>query len=510
MKRTIISLLFAGLLTGISSCDLEPEVYDQLPASTFPISEQDFQTVVGNAYRGLLLYYDREVYMPLNSSTDEWTAPTRGGGAWEDGGRWRYFAQHEWTATAQDFTDTWNWLYTGIATCNNTLKLLRETKADIDTKPTLEAELRGLRAFNYFLLCDNFGRVPIITENTPNGNVAQSERPEVFKFIESELLAILPNLNATNHPATYSKFTKETARALLAKLYLNAEVYNASGATPGASRWQDVITQCDSIISSGRFNLNDSYFADFAPDNRSNGSYIENIFVIPYDKTNYRVDDFTGMCPNLFTMHPGLKDKYGLSESPWNGFSAIAEFYDSFDNQDIRKQGWIAGPQVDANGKSIIFNGKPLNINADWTSLEQAGDNDGARSNKFGMQSGNPFRLQDNHFPIFRFADVLMMKGEAAFRLGNMGTALPLFNEIRRRASMPEYTIATLNLDEILAERGREFYFENWRRNDLVRFDQFGNGDWLFIKKKEKFRDLYPIPSQQLAQNPLLSQNAGY
>ncbi len=159
---------------------------------------------------------------------------------------------------------------------------------------------------------------------------------------------------------------------------------------------------------------------------------------------------------------------------------------------------------------TIIFNDKPLDINANWTSLEQAGDNDGARSNKFGMQPGNPFRLQDNHFPIFRYADVLMMKGEAAFRLGNIGTALTEFNQVRQRAGLAEYTASDLTLNEMLTERGREFYFENWRRNDLIRFDRFGNGSWMFKKKQEKFRDLYPIPSQQLAQNPLLTQNPNY
>ena len=404
MKKLIKTLSIICALLIINSCKLNPELFNSLPASDFPKKSDEFQTVVGNAYRGLILYYDREIYMPLNSSTDEWAAPTRGGGAWFDNGRWIYFAQHNWNSTAADLNDTWEWLYTGIATCNSTLTVFKSSKEVVEGKETSLAELRGLRALFYFLLCDNFGGVPIKTEDSPSGNIAPSSRADVFKFIESELKAIIPTLKPAKGNDTYSLFTRETAHALLAKLYLNGQIYT------GAPHWADVITQCDSVISSNKFTVNPDYFADFAPNNRTNGSLMENIFVIPYDKTDYSFDDYTGMCPNLFTMHPGLKDKYGLSEAPWNGFSAIADFYNSFDNADIRKQGWVAGLQF--NGKDTIkYNGQPLVINQNWSDLEHAGDNDGARMIKFGMQAGNKYRLQDNNFPIFRYADILMMKG---------------------------------------------------------------------------------------------------
>lgn len=504
MKKILSLLCVAGLLAGSGSCQLESDLYNSLDAKAYPSSDDEFQTVIGNAYRGLLLYYDREIYLPLNASTDEFTAPTRGGGAWFDNGRWIYLANHTWNATAPDLNDTWDWCYTGIATCNNTLGILNDSQTQVAGKESALAELRGLRAFFYYLLCDNFGSVPVKTETSAAGNVAQSSRAEVFAFIESELKAIIPLLKPTNHPQTYSKFTRETAQTLLAKLYLNALVYT------GTPRWTDAVTQCNAVVASGKFSLNKNYFADFAPDNRANGSYVENIFVIPYDKTDYRFDDFTGMSPNLFTMHPGLKDKYGLSESPWNGFCAIADFYNSLDDKDVRKQGWIAGPQYDASGQPVVYNGKPLVLNPNWTSLQQADDNDGARMVKFGMQSGNKYRLQDNNFPVFRYADVLMMRGEAAFRAGNVASALTDFNAVRSRAGLTGYTPATLTLNEILAERGREFYFENWRRNDLIRFDRFGNGTWQFKTVKDKKRDLYPIPDQQLSKNPLLKQNPGY
>jgi hypothetical protein len=504
MKKIATYLFVLGLLAGTGSCELQPDLYNSLDANTYPTDDQQFQTVIGNAYRGLILYYDREIYIPLNASTDEFTAPTRSGGAWFDNGRWQYFANHTWNSTAADLNESWDWIYSGIATCNNTLAILKSSSTNVQGKESALAELRGLRAFFYFLLCDNFGNVPIKTEDSPTGNVAQSTRAQVFAFIESELKEISPLLKSTNHPSTYSKFTREVAQTLLAKLYLNAGVYT------GTPRWQDCIAQCDAVIASGKYRLNTSYLANFAFNNRSNGSYVENIFVIPYDKTDYRLDAATGMAPNLFTMHPGLRDKYGLSSTPWNGFSAIAEFYNSFENQDVRKQGWIAGPQYDAAGNPITFRGQPLVLNANFTSLTQATDNDGARMVKFSMQPGNQFQLQDNNFPIFRFADVLMMKGEAAFRLGNVDLALTELNKVRARAGMPAFTAATLTPEALLTERGHEFYFENWRRNDLVRFDRFGNGTWRFKLTRDPKRDLYPIPDRQLSQNPLLRQNPGY
>lgn len=504
MKTLRNCLALVALLAGVGSCQLEPTLYNSLDATTYPSNDQEFQTVIGNAYRGLILYYDREIYLPLNASTDEFTAPTRSGGAWFDNGRWQYFANHSWNSTAADLNETWDWLYSGIATCNNTLAILKASTAQVTGKESALAELRGLRAFFYFLLCDNFGNVPLKTEDSPTGNIQQSSRTEVFNFIEAELKAIVPQLKPTAHPQTYSKFTKEVAQTLLAKLYLNAQVYT------GTARWQDCIAQCDAVIASNKYRLNASYFASFAFNNRSNGSFVENIFVIPYDKADYRLDAATGMAPNLFTMHPGLRDKYGLSSTPWNGFCAIADFYNSFDNADARKQGWIAGPQFDAAGNPIRFRNQPLVINADFTSITQATDNDGARMVKFSMQPGNTFQLQDNHFPIFRFADVLMMKGEAAFRLGDVGTALTELNKVRARSGTPNFTPATLTLDALLAERGHEFYFENWRRNDLIRFDRFGNGVWRFKLTRDKKRDLYPIPDRQLSINPYLKQNPGY
>lgn len=504
-----LSALVCTLVVA-NSCELQTEVYDNLSAKNFPASEQELLSTVGNAYRGLLGYYDNERYFALvDASTDELVAPTRGRD-WFDNGRWKQLAEHDWNAQAPGFMNaTWEWCYGAIAQTNLVLVNLKESKTAISGKETIVAEMKTLRAFYYFLLCDTFGNVPIITEDSPSGAVKQSTRQEVFTFVESEVKASLPNLRATKYPDTYSRVTKEVANTLLAKLYLNAQVYT------GTARWQDAIGACDAVISTNFHSLSGDFFSNFAVNNRSNGSHKENIFVIPYDKNDYKGGDFDlAMRVQLTTLHPKLTQKYGLGESPWNGFCTIADFYNSYDAQDVRKQGWLAGPQKDRDGNVIkYFDGvdqkdQELDFKPFFSDLSKTNERDGARFSKIQIQENNPNRLQDNHFPIFRYADVLLMKGEAALRLGQTATALQAINQVRTRAKMAAYT--SITLDEVLNERGREFAWECWRRNDLVRFDRFGNGTWQFKKKKEAKRDLFPIPSQQLANNPTLKQNPGY
>jgi hypothetical protein len=296
--------------------------------------------------------------------------------------------------------------------------------------------MRGLRAFYYYLLCDTFGNVPLIKEDSPTGSIPQSSRQEVFNFVEAELKAILPLLRATEHPATYSRFTREVAHTLLAKLYLNAAVYT------GAPRWEEATEQCDAVVNSGKYSLSGDFFSNFAVNNRSNGSFRENIFIIPYDKNDYRYSEFEGMRLQLTTLHPALRDVYQLGETPWNGFCTLADFYNAYEPQDDRKRGWLAGPQRDRNGNVITyFDGvantvQELDFKPEFNDLTKTDERAGVRFAKIEIQQNNPQRLQDNHFPIFRYADVLMMKGEVAFRLGNLAAALAAINQVRTRSGV--------------------------------------------------------------------------
>lgn len=492
------------LFLALSSCNLDTKVYDRASAEDFPKTEAEFLSTVSGAYSALGGY--NWAPFEINGPTsDEIVVPTRGPD-WDDQGSWRSLETHTWTPDRPgQINGAWEFAYGGITNANLALARLKASQLQLAGKDVIVAEVRALRAFYYFVLCDFFGNVPIITEDTPAGNPQQSTRQQVFSFIESELKAAIPLLRRENSQETYGRVTQGVANAILAKLYLNAQVYT------GTPRWADVITTCDAIINSGQYRLNPNFFDNFSVNNRNSAAArAENMFIIPYDKVNQG-----GMIFQYRTLHYAQQATYRLASTPWNGFCTIAEFYNSFPDNDVRKRMWLVGPQPGPDGQTLRYNDAvtgennvPLNFTPSIASLERASQRDGVRSQKFEIQVGNNVNDQDNHFAIIRYADVLMMKAEAAFRLGQTGVALPLVNEVRRRAGLTELT--SLTLDAILAERGREFAWEGWRRNDLIRFDRFANGTWQFKPVTPKTRELLPIPTQQLARNPNLRQNPGY
>jgi hypothetical protein len=350
---------------------------------------------------------------------------------------------------------------------------------------------------------DLYGSVPIITEDTPPGNPPQNTRVEVFTFVEKDIKEALPDLRDGKGGAFYARFTKGAANALLAKLYLNAEVYT------GTPRWADAITAADAVINSPvGYGLNPDYFANFAVNNAGNSStYNENLFVIAYDKNLA-----TGMDMQMRTLHYAQGVVFGLSVNPWNGFATRAEFYNSYADNDRRKAMWLAGEQRDNSGNVIRYTdavdnvNKPLVFTPEISSLERALQNEGVRNVKYEVQRNNSNRYQDNDYVVIRFADVLLMKAEALLRTGD-ASGLPLVNQVRARAGLPAFD--ALTLDNLLAERGRELAWEMWRRNDLIRFGRFED-PWQFKTNSQPFRRLFPIPAQQLSNNPNLKQNPGY
>ena len=213
------------------------------------------------------------------------------------------------------------------------------------------------------------------------------------------------------------------------------------------------------------------------------------------------------------TLNSALKATYGMTPTPWNGFATRAEFYNTFSNDDARKAIWLVGPQLDAAGNVLTFKDAVDNVDKQLiftptiTSLEKAFGNEGVRNVKYEVQRNNTRNDQDNDFVIFRYADVLLMKAEALMQTGNAAGALESVNQVRERAKVAPLT--TLTMDELLAERGRELAWEGWRRNDLIRFGKWENA-WEFKNNSDINRRLFPIPSQQLSNNPNLKQNPGY
>lgn len=470
------------VLTGLTADDLanspRPELIDVLKQGAYA-------SVIGNWGGHGGMWSINEV------SSDQLAIPQKGAD-WEDGGIWLRNHRHTWAVGDGAYNGAWQYCYGIVAQCN----LLMSQYPTIEG---LNAELRILRALAYLWLIDNFGNVPIILETDRGGNPAQNTRQEVFNFIES---SIKDNVDLLPKTFVKTNLNYYSAHMILAKLYLNAEVYT------GTPRWADAEAAVDVVINSGGYSLTPNFFANFSA--RNSGSS-ENIFTLPYDANNAG-----GFNLHQMTFHYGNQATFQLQDQPWNGYAALEEFYNSYEPGDARKASLREGQQFAADGRTPILDNAVEPNDPDGPTLiftpqinelaPNALRQAGTRINKFEVPLGQPNSL-DNDFPIYRLADAILMKAEAAFRLGRTADALALVNQVRARASAPALT--TLTADILLAERGRELFAEGHRRSDLIRFGKF-NDAWWEKNPSQPFRNLFPIPQNQLQANPNLRQNPGY
>jgi hypothetical protein len=514
MKRVslLLKLLIVVFFTGImhQSCtDLKEEVYSDLTGEKLFEDPDNLIYAFGSAYTNLYWLVGHKYGMVgMDAGTDMVAVPQRGGD-WYDGGEWHRWHRHTWLSTDAYMSHWWNILFQGINTCNLLLFQFQSINANTDLA---QAELRALRALYYYWLIDIYGNVPIIsTYDVPAGYKPATEpRQKVFEFIENELTDqfIMNNLSKETGLSYYSRINYYVAKMILAKLYLNAEVYT------GTERWQDALDACNEIIDANVYSLEPDFFDNFVAD--ATGSP-EHILGVPYDQINA-----TGFEIHLFTLHYNLQEKYKLESGTWNGICFQESIYNSFDTNDLRRNGLLSGKQYDAEGNQIEDpsyekfpnipfdeDGIGLNLTPEVNMLEpnclrQAG----ARVAKWPFIEGSP-RYTSNDFPIFRYADVLLMKAELILRSGgNTGDAEALVNEVRARAGADPIT--GLTLDVLLAERGRELYVEGYRRSDMIRFGKYLDARWEKPEVSPDYVKLWPIPKSQIDANSNLIQNPGY
>ncbi len=519
MKRYIFQkLLLVGLIVAFSSqscTNLDEEVFSDLTDQNFPTTEEQFISALGATYTSLYFWGGHNSYMSLNEvASDEICIPQRGSD-WFDGGQWLRVHRHQYTANEESVNNGWNNLYGGINNCNRVIALfetlVQEGKTDPDQAAQFIAEVKTLRALFYYWLLDGYGNVPIVTSFTDSDpNPPTKSRAEVYNFVEQELLQNVPLLTKKKDASTYARMNYYVGQALLAKLYLNAQVYT------GTPQWQKCIDACNEIINSGLYSLESNYFTNF---NAKNENSSENIFVIPYDRNQAQ-----GFFLPAMTLHYSSQETFDLTFQPWNGYCTLQEFYESYSDDDLRKGQWgnqkvrgnfHAGPQYKSDGVTPILDssaddpgGPEIVFTPELNALEpncyrQAG----ARVGKFEFVLGATNNL-DNDFPILRYADVLLMKAEALWRLNNSDPeALTLVNMVRQRAGVAPY--ASLTADDLLAERGREMFYEGWRRQDLIRFGKY-NDPWWEKPASEPCKNIFPIPAAQISANPNLQQNPCY
>ncbi len=514
MKKIFITNSFKLLVLGLtcllifSTCTLEEEVYSEIISDGFGTTEEELAGIVGAAYASYGGYIGN-VWNFTETSSDEAINPTRGTD-WAEGGQWCRLHTHEFRPDDFYAGGLWNTLYSGINNVNRIIFQLESNTSELAIQ-TIK-ELRVLRAFNYYVLMDSYGNIPLVTRFDGDPSPPTTPRAAVYDFVKTEVEEVINDL-PTDRATTYGKVNKWVAHALLAKLYLNAEVWS------GTPQWNSVIQNTDAIINSGQFSLAGNFFDNFSVDNENSP---ETIWALVYDEV------FSGgMQIAVRTLHYNSQTTYSFTAQPWNGICSLQEFYDSFSDDDVRKNSFIVGQQFDPAGNPILDaqfeqpnpsdpnalfdpDGAPLNFTPSVTACGGAGAlrQDGARIGKWEfVQGANPGSM-NNDFQIFRYGDILLTKAEAAFRTGDTDMALALINTIRDRAGVAPFT--TLDEDMILAERGREMAFEIYRRQDLIRFGKF-NEPWAHKPQDPSDHvNVFPVSTGNLNANANLQQNPGY
>lgn len=531
MKKTYSSIktwLMITLVVSGACTDLEVNEKDSVVIETESGEFAGIDPVTGlaSAYADLRndppgqFTVQNNVYALMEVTTDEYLVPTRGTD-WGDNGVWRSLHQHTWEATHEYVLNAWNNLNSNVFRLNQLLA--PESNANAQQL----AEGKFLRAFNMFYIYDLFRQVPFRGVNDGVDVDPQVFTPqEAFNFIEKDLTEALEDLPQVG-PGTENTKTASQASAhfMLAKLYLNKHIYLDIDA-PAAEDMTKVIEHVDAIKAAG-FNLHDGYFEIFEPSSDS--------------ETIFWTDGSVGN-----RIWNGLHYSQGIPTNTgggWNGFATTAEFFALFEgdpdsnfpgsNQEERRgyvpntprpvvrdcddqtpgvqpcggnigYGFLMGQQYNDAGEKLKDRaGNDLVYTKELPGLTGNNERTGIRVIKY-----NPDEGVASHYILARYADAHLMKIEAILRGGTSGDdPLALFNELRtiRNAS----TKTSIDLDEILDERGRELYIEGWRRNDQIRFGTFTQ-PFALKDNTEEFRIRFPIPANAIVSNPNLVQNFGY
>lgn len=546
--KLYIRLFSISALTAVSlSCtDLDVDIKSQY--TEFPTSERAAEAISADVYAAYRSALGYNHWMVQTLSSDEAVSVALGTDYY-DGGRFRELHVHNWTPDNAILPGIWNAAMTGINLSNNVLTIFG------DDESSKSAPMRAMRAYFYFILMDNFGAAPLITgkvDKIPD----RSSRAEIAKFIESELLIVRDRLPIEVSAATYGKATRHMADALLAKLYLNWPVYTASDVATYApsmpnDKLSQVVAMCDDIIKSGQFNLSSHKFLEkFRP---NNGPQIKDfIFAMPFDREKQQ-----GMNYARYWIHRSGQNQFApLPQSVGGTFRVLPTFLAKFNLEgDDRNNSYMGGLQyywsdytpdltrpflirTSKKGIDQDYSGEDANVTFDWhmettkeiklrpdggptlnAGNDQKGRSMGYRSVKFYMDvnvTAANNRNQSNDVPVFRYADILLMKAEAILRGAastNGETPMSLINQIRAYVNAPALR-AEPTLADVLDERAREFADESWRRNDLIRYGKFEE-DWGFKSlyaagSSELYRRIFPVPRPVMEVNKHWKQNNGY
>ncbi|MFV0312706.1 MAG: RagB/SusD family nutrient uptake outer membrane protein [Dysgonomonas sp.] len=558
-KNTIKGLIVSSLLVFAACTDLSETIYDKLTDETVDVNDPEVVgSMMGETYAQFrYLYWGWNGYFDLmEECADTYMTPKRIGVGWGD--LYISMHKHSWNSTQGHIEGLWHYAYVGIGYANKCLDVLPETGSP-------QAQMRFMRALNYYILLDAFRNVPLeTTQNLPEGYLPQQVNADkIFEFCVSELNAIKDDLGTKKihgYPNRYA------ACMVLAKLYLN---YNAYFGTTDTEYYDKALIEVNEVINDGGYSLAPNYLDNFKAD--ISGSP-EVIFAIPLDKKRAAHNYLVNKC----LVGAGAA-AYGYSGAPWNGSCAIPQFIDSYDSVDKRLgYTWTGGVQKsatkDSDGNYIPQSGDPIPFTSDdwagqgvlnYSKNVHSIDNPGAyqqegyrfvKSEIVGDDAGT----YGNDVAFFRLADAMFIKAECLLRLSkDEQIAADLITNIRKRsfdsATKAIRTVADLKggsrydyghreytsegfanwdpasykstsekgtdivLGGLLDDLAWEFVGEHHRRQDLIRFKMSDgrnvfNGKSWFCKDAttETHWDYFPIPKSAMNANISLVQNKGY
>jgi len=548
--NAVAALLLAGtLILAAGACtDLTEVVYDQITEENFNPTEGDLGSLLAPVYDegldDLFMGWYGMVDVGGEEPGDVLVSPERVNG-WYDGGVYVRQHQHQWDTNSWTFGHSYSNAFQVINGANRVIYQIESGVAPIEnetTKTRILSELRAVRAYAYWLLLDHFRNVPIVTDFTAEDLPTQSNAQQVFDFVESELEAAIPNLSTETGVAMYGRINRYVAEAILARLYLNAEVY------VGTARYNDVLPLTADIINSGKYSLDAEYRTPFsrAAGALDGGASNEVMWVVPYDQIYNTGSNF-----HMKTLKPELRWVFKMNAQPWGGSAAQPPFIHTYDEDDTRlEDSWLMGPQFTPDGefgydfvnhipkirgKNAFHYGYPV-----W---------------KYEIYEGMTGSSSVD-YPIVRYAEVLMTRAEALLRTGDAGGAATLVTQVRQRAFADTdpskatvfgsdlmggssyvygwydedgviktgpggtpvnnntggaYGGADIQYGRFLDELAWEFAVEGFRRTQLIRFGVFTTKTWYNHEAtNQEHLKLYPIPEWALDANQNLQQNPGY
>lgn len=535
-KRAFTEYISLFLLTiGIASCtDLDEKVFSSVTEETYNYTVNDFGPNIAGAYAALNYGYVSTYWQTQELTGCCISTPANSTG-WDDGGIYKRLQFHNWNSELGQILDLWNNYYTGVILCNRAIDKIERglipAPSDAEIQSGL-AELRALRAYYYWILFDNFGDIPLVTtmsQDLPE----KTPRAEVYDFVVRELSEVIPSLNEEQGGNMYGRINKWAGKAILANVYLNAEVYT------GTARWNECLSQCNDIINSGKCDLSPEYKDSF----RAQGveSSKEVLFTIPYDYNRGVVGNYLFMN----SWHSELQKKFLLNAVPnaAGGPKGTTQFIDTYQEGDSRLEDtWLMGQQFDAEGNPLygVYDkkGELLIFSKELPDGNYTNEMEGYRYNKQEVPAGSEWSCSTD-IPLLRYSEVLLMKAECLLRTNQPGAG-ELVTEVRKRAfkTNPSKAIVTddelkenssykwgvvekyqitdpgnqdpIELGRLFDERCWEFVWEGYTRRDMIRFGIFCKKSWLSHKPQGDHRIVFPIPQRAVDANPKLTQNPAY